>query len=390
MVGAVGLGVFIVILIPSSLLRLEQPVFGFGALQVFFHLALLIVLSIAAAVRVVRRWTSYTVLDRATWLLVMVLLVLVGGQLISRPSLEGLGFAAGLVVLLLGIQLSTTFRFSNRRTSQTLITSAVFLCLVTNFLWLLVSNYEADVRLTYSLALISPVLMQIGWDRRTLYEPAYFLAWGIYVFSAWQELRASSLIVGVVLGLWALAAPLDWRKRVITFLLSVIALFGLWQWLILKPLFIGQSLYVSARNKLLKAATESDSAASEEPLQRAFGSGPGVAKQNLIEAGYDHADLHSVINTLVIDYGWVTSVAFVVFFAWSVLRISRVRISTSMLSDFRKWAPALSAGGAFAVMSLVYDVVVVFETLSVFLLALIWLSSESLQGAESREPVSKL
>jgi hypothetical protein len=203
-----------------------------------------------------------------------------------------------------------------------------------------------------------------------MFVPAYVLGWAMYVFSAWQQLRASTLILAVVLIVWTLGSSLSWKRNAISALVAGFALFGIWRLLIFKPLFVGDELYVSARTELLLAATEEGITGGQEILNALFGNGPGYSKRKLLEAGYSHGDLHSSVQTLAIDYGLIILFLWGLFFIGVLLKISGLALSARKDWSLDRWVPVLLTGGAYASLALVYDVVVVFETLCTFLAAL--------------------
>ena len=368
---------FLVLIVPSGIFEFDYPFLGFGTAQVFFSIAVIAVIFGQLLTRRLGLWNEGTSAEKTIWSGAILLFALIVIQFAIRPSEVGLGFAAGLVIFLFGIPLSQLSSFGRDEKAQKLIVAAIFFVLATNIPWLILSDYGVgarsdygvDVRLTYALAVFSPVLLQVAWRQRAMFFPAYILTWALYVFSAWQQLRASTLIFAVVLIVWTLGISLSWKRNAISALVSIIALVGIWRQFVTKPLVVDGELYVSARGELLAVANQQESIGRERILNALFGHGPGYARRQLLESGYSHGDLHSTVQTLAIDYGLVILLLFGLFFIGVLLKMSGLAFSAQNGSSLDRWAPVLMTGGAYASLALVYDVVVVFETLSTFLVA---------------------
>ena len=356
----------------------------------FFTLLFLAVYSASAAVLLPRSWMVFWKTDRFFTSLALLLILATATQVSLRPSNEGLGFAAGLIVLVLGVTIAQVFHFTSRESLQDFLLIALSVIVGTNYIWLL-SNENVDVRLTYSLAIFAPVLMQIGLERQAFFGSAYLLTWGVYVFSAWQELRASSFAVAVVLTVWALNRRAGWGVKAVTLLATLAAAIGLWRVLILKPIFYQGELYVSARDELARSALTRVQGGSvyETAGQVLFGFGPGFGKEQVTQAGFAHADLHSTMMTLFLDYGFVVFALTLAFFTAGLVRISGLGLFPIQPVSLLRWAPVMMVGGIFAAFAFIYDVVVVFETSCSFIVALFILSSEPMPRSVERQSLEK-
>lgn len=360
---------------PSSLLKLSPPILGFGTAQVFVSLLMLAVFSFGAVAVVVRSWSDLDTASKVMFGGAFLLVALVLIQMALRPSSLGFGFAAGLIILYFGIALSPTFRFSGREGFQDFLVFAVFLVVLTNFLYLALNVQETDVRLTYALAILSPVLLKIGRDRQVIFSAAYFCTWGIYAFSAWQELRASTLIIGVVLIFWAFIIAGNWKKRGVTVVGSSLALAGTWLLLIDKPIFLRSQVYVAGRDRLL--ADVQTSADGENSVLALFvGHGPGFSREALLDAGVRHGDLHSAFLLLAYDYGLAMLILTLFFLIAIVWKMYRRRISGFLVENFQTLLPVILVFGAFGALSFVADVISQAEMLLSFIVALTFLNDD--------------
>jgi hypothetical protein len=173
---------FAVLLVPSGLLRLDPPILGFGTLQVFLSLIFLAGFFLCALLAVTRLGPSFTRVDWLMWGGAFFFVVIILIQVAFRPSPLGFGFAVGLTTLFFGVAVAQTFRLTNSQTVERLIVAAVFLIATVNFFAQAYAISGVDVRLTYSLAILTPVLVRIGWQREAILSPAYFLMWGILLF----------------------------------------------------------------------------------------------------------------------------------------------------------------------------------------------------------------
>lgn len=365
------IGTFIVLLVPSVAMGIEFRPLGFGTLQVFFSAGFLVGLSLISLITVGRSWTSFRLVEKVVWSSAFFLFVSVLAQLIFRFSSLGLGYATGVLSMVLALALLQNLRLSGPVIFNHLVVAGGFLIVGSTFLHLAFSAESHDVRVTYALAILSPALMWIGWGRQLIFTPEYFLTWGIYILAAWQELRAPAFSVAIVLIVWSLGKPANWKARILSVLVSTAAVFGLWIALVSRPILF-QSLkpYLSGRDLRLEAATQTD----VKNFELLFGTGPGSARRRLLEAGFSDGDLHSTVMTMAIDYGLGTLVMTAVFFVGVLLKISRLEVDSHDVVHFGRWVPVIMVAGMFVALGFVYSTVAIFETLAMFIASLVILS----------------